>query len=253
MRGNAHMSRISLPTRRRPGHKSGVAALEFGLLAPVMGIMLMGLTDLADALVTLRRLNAAVQQIGLTATELSIQPNQTTSLTVAQLNQASSIIFSILPSLANVPVYNATTNPVPPYAVVVSDVVFASSQTSPSCTAGLTCTSYTANLAWSVPLQYGQQINRACGTVTQTTATANTVLVNNLPSTVPTSGITALTSVLVVDVVYNFSPIFGKFLGNITMRQTAYFNQRSIVAPYITYNTAGASSGGVVCTSQGYV
>jgi hypothetical protein len=54
-------------------------------------------------------------------------------------------------------------------------------------------------------------------------------------------------------VVYNFSPIFGKFLGNITMRQTAYFNQRSIVAPYITYNTAGASSGGVVCTSQGYV
>jgi hypothetical protein len=129
---------------------------------------------------------------------------------------------------------------------VASDVVF--TPNSSSCQAGLTCTSYTANLAWSVPLQYGQQILRACGIVNQVSASAAPVIVNNLPSTVPTANITsALTSMLVVDVVYNFTPVFGRFLGTLTMRQTAYFNQRSIIAPYITYNIALASSGGVIC------
>ena len=99
-----------------------------------------------------------------------------------------------------------------------------------------------------MPLQYGQQIQRSCGAITQTTASATPSIVNNLPSTVPTKAITAaLTSMLVVDVVYNFTPYFGRFLGTLTLRQTAYFNQRSIVATYITYNTASAASGGVIC------
>ena len=226
--------------------RRGVASLEFGILSPVLIVFLMGMVDLARAIVTLRRINAVVQQIGLMATELSVQPDQTTTLTVSQLNQANSVIYAVFPALVAQSVYNAATNPVPVFAVVASDVVF--TPTSSTCTAGLTCTSYTANLAWSVPLQYGQQIQRACGPVTQTTATAAPVLVNNLPSTVPTKAITsALSSMLVVDVVYNFTPLFGRFLGSLTMRQTAYFNQRSIAASYITYNIASAASGGVVC------
>ena len=233
--------------------RRAVATVEFGLLSPVLTIFLMGMVDLSNAIIVLRRLNAAVQQIGLMATQLSIQPNQTTTLSVAQLNEASSLIFSVLPQLAKLPVYNASSNTAPPYAVTVSDVVFTPNADT-SCTAGLTCTSYTANLAWSVPLQYGQQLTRTCGTVAQVTSNAAPVIVNTLPSTVPTAAITsALTSMLVVDIVYKFTPIFGKFIGPVTMRQTAYFNQRSIVAPYITYNTAGAASGGTVCTAQGYV
>ena len=237
----------AITLRRHASENSAVASMEFGLLAPVLVVVLLGIVDLSDAIIAQRRLNEAVQQVGLMATQLSIQPNQTTTLTVAQLNEASSVIFSIIPPLANVAAYNAKSNPTPVYAVTVSDVVFV--PTSTACDPGLTCTSYTAQLAWSVPLQYGQQIERNCGTVTQTSATASPVIVNNLPSTVPTSGVTsALTSTLVVDVVYNFVPIFGKFLGSFTMRDTAYFNQRSIVAPYVTYNTAGSSSGGVVCS-----
>ena len=98
--------------------------MEFGLLAPVLVVFLMGMVDLARAIVTLRRLNAVVQQIGLMATELSVQPDQTTTLTVSQLNQASSVIYAVFPALLNQGVYNATTNPVPVYAVVASDVVF---------------------------------------------------------------------------------------------------------------------------------
>jgi Flp pilus assembly protein TadG len=234
----------------RHGRRAGVAGIEFAMLTPVLGIFMLGLVDLSDAIIAERRLNAAVQQIGLMATQLSIQSDQTTSLTVAQLNQASSVIFSVFPGLSNAPVYNAVSNPVPSYAVTVSDIVF--NPTATGCTAGLTCTSYTAALAWSVPLQYGQHINRACGAVSQVTTTASPVYVNNLPSTVPTAGIaSALTSTLVVDAIYTFTPIFAKFIGTVTMRQTAYFNQRSYLAPYITYNTAGATSGGVTCT--GYV
>jgi hypothetical protein len=152
-----------------------------------------------------------------------------------------------MPRTANLSVYNSKTNPVPAYAVVVSDIVF--TPTASNCTAGLTCTSYTPNLAWSVPLQYGQQINRLCGAVTPASATQSPIYVNNLPATVPTSGITnALVSTLVVDVVYNFTPIFARFIGPLTMRQSAYFNQRSIVATYITYNTDNAASGGVICS-----
>jgi hypothetical protein len=85
--------------------------------------------------------------------------------------------------------------------------------------------------------------------VPQVSATQPNVYVNNLPSTVPTAGIAnALVSTLVVDVVYNFVPYFARFIGPVTMRQSAYFNQRSIVATYITYNTAAVSSGGTICT-----
>jgi Flp pilus assembly protein TadG len=226
--------------------------VEFALVTPVLIVLLLGIVDIADAIIAIRKLNEIAEQTGLVATQLSVQPDQTTTLTVAQLNEASSVIFAVWPNLTNQGTYNAISDPTPSYAVVVSDVVFTPNST--GCIAGLTCISYTANLAWSVPLQYGQQIHRVCGTVTQTAPGAQQIIVNNLPSTVPTALISsALTSTLVVDVVYQFKPIFAKFLGTFTMRQTAHFNQRSIVSPYITYNTAKASSGGVVCTSQGYL
>jgi hypothetical protein len=163
------------------------------------------------------------------------------------------VIYSVMPRTANLAVYNAKTNPTPGYAVVVSDVVF-SSVTPAGCTSGLNCTNYVATLAWSVPLQYGQQNNRLCGVVPQISSTQTPTYLNNLPTSVPTAGITnGLVSTLVVDVVYNFTPIFARFIGPVTMRQSAYFNQRSIVATYITYNTgtSATASGGVVCA--GYV
>jgi Flp pilus assembly protein TadG len=238
------MIRRVLP-RRRPGPRAGVAALEFGLLAPVMGIFLMGLVDIADAIITLHRLNSIAQQTGLMATQMAIQLNQQTSLTAVQLDQASSVIYAVMPSLVNQSIYNPSTQIAPPFAVVVSDIVF--TPTSASCTQSPNNNCYTANMAWSVPLQYGMQLSRGCGPVSQSTATASETIspITNLPTSIPTAGVSVgLSSVLVVDVVYNFTPIFAKFVGPITMRQTAYFNQRSYVAPYIQYT-------GVTCS--GYV
>jgi Flp pilus assembly protein TadG len=251
------MIRTILPRgsrRRLPGARAGVAALEFGLLAPVMGIFLMGLVDIADAIITLHRLNSIVQQTGLMATQMAILPNQQTTLTATQLDQASSVIYAVIPSLVNQPVYNPDapgTQAAPPFAVVVSDIVF--TPVTGSCTPNENTNCYTASMAWSVPLQYGMQLNRACGTVDQTTALASEAISTKtkLPTSIPTAGVSqGLSSVLVVDVIYQFTPIFAKFVGPLTMRQTAYFNQRSYVAPYIHY-IAGSSPGGIICT--GYV
>ncbi len=246
---NGVASFVDRCSTRRLG-RDAVASIEFGLIAPLLAIFLMAIVDLAQAVITLHRLNTVVQQTGLMATQLSVQPDQSTTLTVAQLNEASSVIYAVMPRTANFSTYNLLTNPVPAYAVVVSDVVFTPvvSSGNVGCTAGLNCTGYTANVAWSVPLKYGQQIVRPCGLVSQISATQTPAYLANLPTSVPTAGISqALVSTLVVDVVYNFTPIFARFIGPLTMRQSAYFNQRSIVATYITYNTNATASGGAIC------
>ena len=213
-----------------PTGRSAPASMEFAIIAPAMGILLMAAVDLSEAIIKFHLLNTTVQQTGLMASQLSIQVDQTSLLTLPQLNDASSVIFAIFPGLANVPTYNRNNNPNPPYAVTVSSVVFTPTQT--GCSPGLTCTSYTAAVNWSAPLQYGQQLSRSCGTISQVSASANPLYVNGVPTTVPTSGVvSALTAALAVDVMYQYTPFFGRFIGPITMRQSGYFSPRSYDYP----------------------
>jgi len=219
------------PDRSR---KSGIAALEFGIISPVMLSIAIGAMDTTQAIVMQRRAIEVAQQVGEIATLLAVQPNQTTSLTPAQAQQAESVIFAIIPQLRS-----AVTNPT--FAVTISDVVFTG--TSPN---------YTANMAWSVPLSYGMDVYRPCGVVNQTTPTGTQRGANTGDhwTTVPTSGMTsALSSVLVVDVRVQFTPFFLNLItGSFTFYETSYFNQRSVVSSYITYDT---SSDPNVCS--GYV
>jgi Flp pilus assembly protein TadG len=198
--------------------------VEFAVISPVMMSIVIGAMDTTQAIVMQRRTIEVAQQVGEIATLLAVQPNQTTSLTPAQAQQAESVIFAILPQLRS-----AVGNPT--FAVTVSDVVF--SGTSPN---------YTANMAWSVPLSYGLDVYRPCGVVNQTTPTGTQRGSNTGDhwTTVPTSGMTSsLSSVLVVDVRVQFTPFFLNLItGSFTIYETAYFNQRSIVSSYITYDTS---------------
>ena len=223
----------------RPRANSGVAAIEFGLVAPVMTIILLGTVDLAQALVTMRRVTVVAWETGEIATQMSVQQNQTTILTPPQLYQASTLIYAVFPALRG----GTVTNPaLSTYSVTVSDVVFA--PVASGCTGGFDCSAYSANVAWSVPLDKGQQFTRACGLQNQVTPTAPADMTN-----VPTKSMTALKSALIVDVTYKFTPFFGAFIsGPITIRRTAMINQRSIVQSYIYYDTPANH---FVC--QGYV
>ncbi len=219
-------ARTLLPAR------AATASMEFAIIAPAMGIFLMAVVDLSEAIIKYHLLNSTVQQTGLMASQLSIQADQTSVLTLPQLNEASSVIFAVFPGLAKLPTYSAA-NPHPPYAVTVSSVSFTPTQT--GCSAGLDCTSYTAAVSWSAPLTYGQPIYRACNTTSQVSPSADPVIINGAPSTVPTAGIvSALTNVLAVDVMYQYTPFFGRFIGPITMRQSGYFNPRSYTSTKTT-------------------
>jgi len=204
--------------------KSGIAAVEFAVISPVMLSIAIGAMDTTQAIVMQRRSIEVAQQVGEIATLLAIQPNQTTSLTPTQAQQAESVIFAILPQLRSL-VGNPT------FAVTISDVVFTGTEPN-----------YTANMAWSVPLSYGMDVYRPCGVVNQTTPTATQRGSNTGDhwTTVPTSGMSSsLSSVLVVDVRVQFTPFFLNLItGSFTIYQTAYFNQRSIVSSYITYDTS---------------
>ncbi len=221
--------------------RAGVAAMEFALIAPVMAIFLFGLVDITQALITYRRVTTVAQQTAEIVTELAENPDaaeaavvapHTPALSVAQLNAASTLLFAVFPGLRSLVVAPALA----PYSVTVSEVVFTGLPQ--NCTTGVDCTSYTANLAWSVPLSYGQQIVRACGQLNQVSAKTAPALTN-----IPTAGMTALQTATVVDVSYSYTPIFGKFLagslGKLTFKRTAMVPARNFPLAYIVYDTYG--------------
>ena len=62
------MSARGTRVRRNCLGRGAVASIEFGMIAPVLAIFLMAMVDLAQAVITLHRLNTVVQQTGLMAT-----------------------------------------------------------------------------------------------------------------------------------------------------------------------------------------
>jgi len=218
--------------------RRGVAAIEFGLVAPVMAVLLFALVDLSEALIAYRRTTIAAWETGEIISEMSVQTNQSMSVTPAQVQQGATLIFAMFPQLVG------ATPPTPEtakFAVTVSEVQFIGSPA--NCVAMENCNTLTPNVAWSVPLSYGQQLTRACGTLTQTLPTAAQSLL-----TIPTSGMTALKAALVVDVLYTFTPTFGAFIiGPIQMKRTIYVNNRALGSPYIYYDLAGYTADPAVC------
>jgi Flp pilus assembly protein TadG len=218
--------------------RTGSPAIEFALVAPLLLVVLMGAYDGSNALICWRRTTAAAQEIVKIATELSVQANQTTSLTPYQLFQAQTAIFAITPGLLSGTI---------PFSVVTSGIVF--TQSPANCTAGVNC-SYTANTAWSVPLVYGTQIQRACGALLQVLPSAAASL-----TSVPTAGMTALTSMVMVDVSQVFTPTFARFITrSFTISSTAMLLPRvGTAAQYVEYDVAGAKAGTDTNVCRGYL
>jgi Flp pilus assembly protein TadG len=237
--------------------RRGTAAVEFALLFPVLVVLMFGLVDASNALIAYRRVTVAAEEAALIGTELSVQQDGSTSLSPTQVYQASSAIFGVMPGLE-------AQGSAQPFSVTMSAVVFtgvAGTGVPSGCTT--TCTSYTqynASVAWSVPLssfatsgQYlGTQAFRGpsgpstkCGTAYLTQVPQAT------PPTftsVPTQNMTPLSSVLVVDVTYLFTPLFTKvFSGPVTFSHTSMLPPRlappSYAPQYIAYDLTASGTG----------
>ena len=212
--------------------RRGSPALEFALVAPLMITLVMGGYDIATIVLTSRRLISAAQSAVEIGTELSVQPDQSTSLTPAQAYTASSAIYAYLPALA-------TGQDTSVFSVTLSAVVF--TVLPPGCTKGC---AYAGATAWSVPMAGGQAVTRPCGPVAQVAAGVPVTLTN-----IPTAGITAPTSVLVADVSYVYTPMFADFItGPLTLRKTAFLPPRlGAAGQYVEYDVANAAADKQIC------
>jgi Flp pilus assembly protein TadG len=227
------MARGKSFTRLRKDRLGG-PALEFAIVAPVMVMLLLGGLDASDALLTWRRVATAAREIAIIATEMSVQPDLTTVLTPAQAYQASTAIYALFPQLKS-PANTAR------YSVTLSAIVFTA--TPPGCDPAANCV-YTASTAWSYALPMGQNVTRPCGVLQQVPPGAAASL-----QTVPTAGMTALTSVLVADVTVVYVPVFTAFITRpITMSRSAFMPPRTANPnQYVEYDVANAATDKAVC------
>jgi hypothetical protein len=191
----------------------------------------------------------------------------------SSLYVAATAIFGVMPGL------KAAGNS-QSFSVTVSDVVFTGSPA--NCTPSITtasgslvpCTSYTANVAWSVPLSaFSAQVPagtnlgikspatvplRQCGTLTQVPKTQSATF-----TTIPTQGMTNLSSVLVVDVTYTYQPVFTTAFAGRVFSAPITFTHTSMLPPrltpsspptyivYVTSTTTDASAPAWTATSGG--
>jgi Flp pilus assembly protein TadG len=212
--------------------RSGSPAIEFALIAPVMIILLVGSYDVTQLLVAQTRVVSAAREIVEIATELSIQTDQTMSLTTTQAYQAQSAIYAVMPGLKLGSDKNS-------FSVTLSAVVFIAA---PS---GCTGNCYIAKIAWSTPFARSTTpIIRPCGIIPQVAPTEHATIAD-----LPTNGITSLTSMVVADVSYTYQPLFTTFIiGPVTLRQTAFLPPRTGTnLQYVEYDIGNAASNPSVC------
>jgi Flp pilus assembly protein TadG len=212
---------------------SGVVALEFALLAPVVLIMLIGSFDVTRGLIAANRLSNAAQQVVEIATATAGQASYAASgtipahtmnvLTDSDVYNATTAPFAVLPDLASrVPVGNVASPPMnisTSFSITLSGVTF--SGTPAGCTTN--CTAYTtATVAWSVANSLGSPIKRMCGSIGQSQDTDPPAL-NTMPK-----GTYGPVTVLVADLSYTYTPLFsGYVIGPITLNRTAYLSART--------------------------
>ena len=228
--------------------RRGTAAIEFALIGPALVLLVVGSADLAKGLILYQQVRDAAHTIPLMASNLAIQQDKSTALTVDQVQQTLSSIYAEVPLIRGGREAGVR-------SVTMSSVTFV--QTDPKCVPSLTvaCASV-PNLAWSVAYAGGnatgfQTVARRCGTLGQTSSTGGAA--NDLTS-LRTAGVSNPTPLLVVDVHYRFTPIFFAFLtGPIDLWASGYWPVRSVAAnttiaqQYTKYDVSNQANGAGKC------
>jgi Flp pilus assembly protein TadG len=214
--------------------RSGLAALEFALIAPILVAACAGLYDLTSAFLASQRINMAALAIAQIGTYQAANSNNTNMniLNLTETQTATSAIYAYLPDTLTAA--NSS------FGVLVTSVVVTLQD--PACTSSCT---YIPNVAWSGQYQGGAGSTRVCGAsalswVADTAAASSTTLPTDLQQPQP---------VLVVDVYYTFRPVFFTFItGNILMERSAYFPPRTgLTTNWVQYYWAGSPDNTVQC------
>ena len=198
--------------RARCRSRSGVVAIEFAFVAPVLVLAAGGLVDLTDAFLTWQRVTQAAQAISQIATSIAATAADTNVLTNADVVRASSAAYPYLPALDT---------PSPPrFGVTVTSLLFTAKGDPKTC--GADC--WTPHVTWSGRFQ------GTAGAVWACSPTSVTLVADDFtpaPNTLPADAVTAQ-PLLLVTVTYGWRPTFaGLVLAEFTMTRAAYLAPRT--------------------------
>lgn len=225
----------------------GIAAIEFAMIAPILITLMFGSYDLINGAIISGQIYQAGHSISVSASSLAVQSDQSTTLTVTNTQQVLSAIFAEVPMIRS----NAAGGT---KSVTLTSIAYVLQNA--SCTSNCT---YVPSVAWSVPYadptsRYPGGVNtfqaakRPCGLVNQVSATQ---FVEGDLTSLPTLGVTNPDSMLVVDVHYQYVPVFlGFFLkAPIDFWSTTIWPVRSslpsatISNQYTTYDLTNQNAG----------
>ncbi len=218
-------------------------------MAPVLILLCIGVFDLTRAMIVQEQVWNAAHTIPVSASSLAVQPDQSTSLTVTQVQQTLSGIFAAMPLLRSGALTGAT-------YVVMSSVNFV--QADPACVRApaLPC-SMTPQLVWSVAysghgLGNFLQVTRSCSPAPVQVASVTSAVASLV--SLPVLGIASPAPILVVDVYYRFTPMFfGVASGPFDFWASGYWPIRSaspnvaVGDQYTRYDIANQAGGAGKC------
>jgi hypothetical protein len=244
---------------------ASTAAVEFAIVLPLIFLLLAGVYDFSEAAIIRAEIYNAAETIAASASSVAVQSDGSTALTWAQVEQAESMIWALVPTLRS---GQKAGNP---KSINVTSVLFFPDFATTCNFHVATPCQYNADLVWSVAYapssSYGTfNINLPydCSTVfgagaassDQVSATAPLSGTNNISNfrTLDISTLTAMAGgypaneggvppLIVVTIEYTYTPLFNLYITKpFTFWVDAYWPVRSVKkATPITLTIAGNS------------
>lgn len=228
--------------------RQAIAATKFALVLPLLVMLMLGSVEVARVIIAARNVTA----VTTTAVEM-LSENITTRVDYVDVDFAIASTMVIFPQILQDAAQKGISwkNDI---SVSIAGVLFTGLPL--NCTT--TCTSYTANVVWN-----SGPNKRTCGvpltSAPDTAAPSKTTLPADVFPLTPSPG----ASLLVVDIVYNYTPMFGSaftalfgspLFGTIPIARSAYLAPRYVQFPkYIQYNSAYPGDDGIGAECSQYL
>jgi len=199
-------ARVSLAHSR-----SGIAAIEFSFVAPMLFLMVSGSFDVAKALILKHQVEDTSHLVAISATTVSVIANsKITTITDTAAQQAMSLVYAEMPWVRSGVEQGKR-------SVTLTSVAFIPV---PSCTPTPLNNCFSAKVAFSVGYTGGAQssatpftqVVRPCGALTQ--ITHNAIIPNGQTQLgiLRTAEVAKPDALLIADVHYQYTPTFLKFV-----------------------------------------